>query len=62
MLLIKPEELYLKKESVALTESFLSNQQQRVKLNNTLLECIPIKLGVPSDTIIGPIFILALHK
>ena len=41
-----------------LIESFRSNIFQRVLLNGQLSKCLPVKVGVPHGSILGPLFFL----
>ena len=41
-----------------LIQSFLTNRFQRVLLNSQASEWLPVKAGVPQESILGPLFSL----
>ncbi|CAH0559289.1 unnamed protein product [Brassicogethes aeneus] len=44
--------------AVSLMSSFLSNRYQMVQVNNTVSDVLPLNLGVPQGSVLGPIFFL----
>ena len=58
-LILKLENFGISGSLLALIESYLLNQKQRIVSNGKCSECSSITAGVPQGSVLGPLFFLA---
>ena len=58
-ILIEKLNMYgVKRHSLGLLESYITNRSQKCFINGTLSHSKPIKCGIPQGSILGPLFFL----